>query len=130
MGILTTLGSIIAGKIIFYYMVDLVQKGIKYFSGKQNYKSAIKEILESISANKSFANDVSKIMDVKRGLDRGTSDSIIKMPIVQSEIEKVINKSKGELDKTELENQLKNILVKSWSDLSDKALDKVKKDIK
>jgi hypothetical protein len=111
-------------------MVDLVQKGIKYFSGKQNYKSAIKEILESISANKSFANDVSKIMDVKRGLDRGTSDSIIKMPIVQSEIEKVINKSKGELDKTELENQLKNILVKSWSDLSDKALDKVKKDIK
>lgn len=130
MGILTTLGSIIAGKIIFYYMVDLVQKGIKYFSGKQNYKSAIKEILESISANKSFANDVSKIMDVKRGLDRGTSDSIIKMPIVQSQIEKVINKSNGELDKTELENQLKNILVKSWSDLSDKALDKVKKDIK
>lgn len=130
MGILTTLGSIIAGKIIFYYIVDLVQKGIKYFSGKQNYKYAIKEILESISANKSFANDVSKIMDVKRGLDRGTSDSIIKMPIVQSQIEKVINKSKGELDKTELENQLKNILVKSWSDLSDKALDKVKKDIK
>lgn len=130
MGILTTLGSIIAGKILFYYIVDLVQKGVKYFSGKQNYKSAIKEILDSLSANKSFADDVSKIMDIKRGLDRGTADSIVKMAIVQTQIEKVIDKSKGELDKTELENELKNILIKSWSDLSVKALDKVKKDIK
>ena len=129
MGILTTLGSIIAGKILFYYIVDLAQRGIKYFSGKQNYKSVIKQILDSLSANKSFANDVSKIMDIKRGLDIGTADSIVKMAIVQTHIEKVIDKSKGELDKTELENQLKNILVKSWSDLSDKSLDKVKKDI-
>jgi hypothetical protein len=118
------------GKIIFYYIVDLVSKGIKYFSGKPKYKEAVKQILDSLSANKSFAADVSKFIDMKRGLDRGTSDSILKMPIVQTHIEKVIDKSNGELDKTELENELKNILIKSWSDLSVKAIDKVKKDIK
>lgn len=129
MGILTTLGSIIIGKIIFYFIVDLVDRGIKYFSGKTNYKPAVKEILDSLSASKSFAKDVSKFIDMKRDLDRGAADSIIKMPIVQNQISKVIDKSKGELDKTELENELKTIFIKAWSDLSTKAIEKVKKDI-
>lgn len=117
------------GKIIFYYIVDLVSKGIKYFSGKPKYKEAVKQILDSLSANKSFAADVSKFIDMKRGLDRGAADSVVKMPIVQTNIQKVI-KNNSEIDKTELENELKNILMKSWSDLSVNAVEKVKKDIK
>jgi hypothetical protein len=51
------------------------------------------------------------------------------MPFVQTNIQKVIKNSDNEIDETELENEFKNILMKSWSDLSNKALDKVKKDI-
>ncbi len=38
----------------------------------------------------------------------------------------------GELSETEIENQLKTILIKSWNDTSitDKAVEKVKKDLK
>ena len=130
MGILTTLGSIIVGKIIFYFIVDLVDRGIKYFSGKTNYKPAVKEILDSLSANKTFAKDVSKFIDMNKDLDKGTADRIVKMPIVQTQILKVIEKSNDTLDKTELENELKTIFIKAWSDLSTKAIEKVKKDIK
>jgi hypothetical protein len=36
----------------------------------------------------------------------------------------------GELTETELENELKTILIKSWGDLGNKAVDKIKKDLK
>ena len=52
------------------------------------------------------------------------------MGFVQNQIKKVVDSAKGEIDQTELENQLKTILIKSWTDLGDKAVDKVKKDIK
>lgn len=130
MGILTTLGSIIVGKIIFYFIVDLVDRGIKYFSGKTSYKPAVKEILDSLSASKTFAKDVSTFIDMNKDLDRGTADRIVKMPIVQTQVLKVIEKSNDTLDKTELENELKTIFIKAWSDLSTKAIEKVKKDIK
>ena len=38
--------------------------------------------------------------------------------------------SNGEIDETELKNQLKTILVKSWSVHSGDAIEKVKKDLK
>jgi hypothetical protein len=117
------------GKIIFYYIVDLVSKGIRYISGKPKYKNELKQIFDSLVTTKSFATDMSKFIDMKRGLDRGAADSIVKMPIVQTNIQKVI-KNNSEIDKTELENELKNILMKSWSELSVNAVEKVKKDIK
>ena len=49
-GLLTTLASIIIGKIIFYYMVNLVEKGMKYFQGKPNYKKQVKDILAFLYA--------------------------------------------------------------------------------
>ncbi len=118
------------GKIIFYYIVELVSKGIRYISGKPKYKDELKEIFDSLATTKSFATDMSKFIDMKRGLDRGAADSIIKMPLVQTNIQKVIKNSDSEIDKTELENEFKNILMKSWSDLSVNAVEKVKKDIK
>jgi hypothetical protein len=118
------------GKIIFYYIVELVSKGIRYISGKPKYKDELKQIFDSLASNKSFATDMSKFIDMKRGLDRGAADSIIKMPFVQTNIQKVIKNSDNEIDETELENEFKNILMKSWSDLSVNAVEKVKKDIK
>jgi predicted small metal-binding protein len=42
------------------------------------------------------------------------------------------DKTNGELSETELENQLKTIILKSWNDssITDNAVEKVKKDIK
>lgn len=124
------MGSIIIGKVVFYYLYDLVRRGLDYFSGKPNYKNAVKSVLDSMANNKRIADDISKIIDPQRGLDSIGADKIVKMGFVQSNIQKVINKSKDKLDKTELENQLKTIISKSWNDLGNKAVDKVKNDLK
>ncbi len=83
-----------------------------------------------MAKNKGLANEISKMIDPKRGIDNTTVDKIVKMGYVQNSIQKIMSKDKDGLDKTELENQLKTIIVKSWNDLSDKAIDKVKNDLK
>jgi len=130
--IMVTLGAFIIGKIVFYYMWDLVDKGMKYFTAKPDYKKPVTNILDTLSNNKNFINDVTKLIDQKRGIDSSTADKIVKLPYAQTQIIKVIDSTNGELDKTEIENQLKTIFFKSWSDksITDKAIEKVKKDIK
>jgi mannose/fructose/N-acetylgalactosamine-specific phosphotransferase system component IID len=129
---MTALTGVILGKIIFYYIVELAERGIKYFSGKPNYKEAVKKILDSIANNKNVIDEISKMIDSKRGLDSTTAEKIIKMGYIQTQIIKMVDSTNGELNQTELENQLKTIMVKSWSDTSitDKVVNKVRKDIK
>ena len=129
---MVTLGAFIIGKIVFYYMWDLVDRGMKYFTAKPDYKKPVTNILDTLSNNKSFINDVTKLIDQKKGIDSSTADKIVKLPYAQTQIIKVIDGTNGELDKTEIENQLKTIFFKSWSDksITDKAIEKVKKDIK
>jgi hypothetical protein len=129
---MVTLGAFIIGKIVFYYMWDLVDRGMKYFTAKPDYKKPVTNILDTLSNNKSFINDVTKLIDQKKGIDSSTADKIVKLPYTQTQIIKVIDGTNGELDKTEIENQLKTIFFKSWSDksITDKAIEKVKKDIK
>ncbi len=122
------MGSIIIGKVIFYYLYELARKGITYFSGKKEYKEAVKKVLDNLS-DKKVSDNISKIVDSKRGIDMGTANEIVNMGVVQNQIKKVVDSAKGEIDQTELENQLKTILIKSWAELGDKAVDKVKKDI-
>jgi hypothetical protein len=124
------LGSIIIGKVVLYYLYDLVKMGMKYFSEKPKYKIPITKILDALSNNKKVADDISKMIDPKKGIDNVTAEKIVKMGYVQNSIEKTICKDNGELDKKELENELKTIISKSWNDLSDKAVDKVKNDLK
>jgi len=130
--IMVTLGAFIIGKIVFYYMWDLVDRGMKYFTAKSDYKKPVTNILDTLSNNKNFINDVTKLIDQKKGIDSSTADKIVKLPYAQTQIIKVIDDANGELDKTEIENQLKTIFFKSWSDksITDKAIEKVKKDIK
>ena len=130
--IMVTLGAFIIGKIVFYYMWDLVDRGMKYFTAKPDYKKPVTNILDTLSNNKNFINDVTKLIDQKKGIDSSTADKIVKLPYAQTQIIKVIDGTDGELDKTEIENQLKTIFFKSWSDksITDKAIEKVKKDIK
>ena len=113
---------------LFYYFIDLVDKGIKYLTAKKEYKKPVEDILNNLSNDNSFIDRVSDILDTKRGIDNTTADKIIKLPFVQNEISKNI----GDLDRTELENQLKTIFLKSWADksITDRAIEKVKKDIK
>jgi len=124
------LGSIIIGKVVFYYLYELVKGGLNYFSGKPNYKEPVKKILDSLSNNKKFVDDMSKMINPQRGMDNSTIDKIVKMPLVQSQISKQVGVKNSNIDKTEIENQLKTIISKSWNDLSSKAIDKVKNDLK
>ena len=103
---------------------------MKYFSEKPKYKIPISKILNSLANNKKVADDISKMIDPKKGIDNTTADKIVKMGYVQDSIQKTIGKDTDGLDKKELENELKTIISKSWNDLSDKAVDKVKNDLK
>ncbi len=103
---------------------------MKYFSGKPQYKNSVSKILDSMAKNKGVVDEMSKMIDPKRGIDNTTADKIVNMAYVQNSIQKIMSKDKDGLDKTELENELKTIIIKSWDDLSDKAIDKVKNDLK
>jgi hypothetical protein len=77
-------------------------------------------------------NDIAKLLDSNDGINNGVADRIVKMGYVQTQIIKMSDSTNGELDENELKNHLKTALVKAWDDrgLTDKAVEKVKKDIK
>jgi len=112
--------------------MDLVEKGIKYLTAKKDYKEPIQKILTSLSNNDNFIDNVSDMVNAKKGIDNSTADKIVKLPYVQTQIIKMVDSTNGKLNETELENQLKTIFLKSWMDksITDKAIEKVKKDIK
>ena len=130
MGIISALSSIIIGKIIFYYLYELAKKGMNYFSGKSDYKDAVKKILDSISTNKNVIVDISKIVDESGEMDNAAADKILKLGYIQTQIIKMVDSKNSEIDETELKNELKTILIKSWNDLGNKSVDKVKKSLK
>jgi hypothetical protein len=113
-------------------MVDLAQKGMKYFQGNQTYKKEVKQILDSISNDKKTISDIAKMVDPKKGIDNTITDKIVNLPYVKTQIIKMSDSTNGELSETELENQLKTIILKSWNDssITDSAVEKVKKDLK
>ena len=127
LGILATLSSIIIGKIVFYYITDLVQKGIKYFNGSKETEKEIEGILNKLESNKKFISDITEYIEKGNGINTSTADKIVKSEFIQSLIKKVDNE---DVDKTDLENGLKNIFLKAWSNDKDTAIEKVKKDIK
>jgi hypothetical protein len=108
----------------------LGEKGMRYFQGKPNYKKEVKNILDSISNNKNVIEDISKIIDPKKGIDNSTAEDIVNMGYIKTQIIKLVDGTNGELDETELKNQLKTILIKSWTPMSNVAIEKVKKDLK
>lgn len=124
------MGSIIIGKIIFYYVSGLVMNGMKYFQGKPDYKKEVKDILESMSNNKSVISEMSDMIDSKSGMDATTAEKVLNIGYVKSLIIKTVDKSNGDIDETELKNQLKTILIKTWSSSIGTAIEKVKKDLK
>ena len=77
-------------------------------------------------------NDIVKLLDSNDGINNGVADRIVKMGYVQTQITKMSDSTNGKITETELENQLKTIFLKSWADksITDKAIEKVKKDIK
>ena len=101
---------------------------MKYFQGKPNYKKQVKDILDSISNNKKVIDNISKIIDPKTGIDNGTAESIVNIGYIKTQIIKSVDASNGEIDETELKNQLKTILVKSWSVHSGDAIEKVNRE--
>ena len=65
---MAVLGSFIIGKIIFYYIMELVDKGMKYLTAKSDYKEPVSKILTSLSNNESFIDKVSDMIDSKKGI--------------------------------------------------------------
>jgi len=113
-GIFITLAIAIIFKIIFYFIIVLIDKIIlKYFT-KPNYIFIVKNILNNLSNNKQFISDVSKMIDSDNGIDYDTSSNIISMCIVQNFIQSEMNSSEIKFDKEEIEEGLKLIFLKSW----------------
>jgi SOS response regulatory protein OraA/RecX len=127
LGILATLSSIIIGKIAFYYITDLIEKGVKYFNGSKETEKEISGILDKLESNKKFISDVTEYIEKNNGVNDAAADKMVKSAYVQSLIKKVDNDN---VDKADLESGLKNIFLKAWSNDKDTAIEKVKKDIK
>ena len=127
LGILATLSSIIIGKIAFYYITDLIEKGVKYFNGSKETEKEISGILDKLESNKKFISDVTEYIEKNNGVNAAAADKMVKSAYVQSLIKKVDNDN---VDKADLESGLKNIFLKAWSNDKDTAIEKVKKDIK
>ena len=127
LGILATLSSIIIGKIAFYYITDLIEKGVKYFNGSKETEKEISGILDKLESNKKFISDVTEYIEKNNGVNDAAADKMVKSSYVQSLIKKVDNDN---VDKADLESGLKNIFLKAWSNDKDTAIEKVKKDIK
>lgn len=126
------MGTILIGKIIFYWVVELAQRGYRYFNGGKDSTEAVKKILDTLSDDKKFINDVSNMIDTKKGIDDTTAKKMVKLPIVQTLIKKVVDSYNGRITDTEIEKGLQNIFLKAWSDnsITNKAIEKVKNDIK
>ena len=127
LGILATLSGIIIGKIAFYYIGELVAKGIKYFNGSKETEKEISGILDKLESNKKFISDVTEYIEKNNGVNDAAADKMVKSAYVQSLIKKVNNDN---VDKADLESGLKNIFLKAWSNDKDTAIEKVKKHIK
>ncbi len=120
------------GKVVIYFIYELAKKVGNYINGSSEYKKAVTKILESISNNKQAMNDIAKLLDSNDGINNGVADKIVRMGYVHTQIIKLVDSTNGELDETELKNHLKTALLKAWEDkgLTDRAVDKIKKDIK
>ncbi len=125
---MTTLATILLGKIMFYWFITLVDKAVKFFSKDVNKQTIIK-ILDKLSKNKSFINDVSKNVDVKTGINKSMADKIVSMAAVQSAINSTITKDEN---RKNIETELKNVFLKAWNDTSimNPIVSKVKTDMK
>jgi len=112
--------------------MDLAIKGMQYFQGKSEHKDDVKKVLDSISNDKKTISDIAKMVDPKKGIDNGTVNKIVNLPYVKTQIIKMSDKTNGKLSETELETELKTIILKSWNDssITDNAIEKVKKDLK
>ena len=122
----------ILGKVVFYFFYELAKKAGNYINGTPDYKKAVIKILESISNNKSVMEYITKMLDSNDGITNNVADRIVNIPYVQTQILKMVDSTNGKLDETELTNHLKTAMLKAWDDkgLTDKAAEKVKKDIK
>jgi len=130
-GLLSLMTVAIIGKVIFYYFIQLVDKGMKYFSSDdKKLEVVVKKILKELSDNKSFIDDVTNMINKNKGIDQVTANKILKMGYTQDLIKKYT--AKGDIDKNKLENELKTIFFKSWEDSNvvSTITDKIKNDIK
>jgi hypothetical protein len=130
-GILSFITLTIISKIIFYFFVQLVEKGMKYFSSDdKKLEVIIKKILKGLSENKSFIEDVTNMINKNKGIDQVTAGKILKMGYTQDLIKKY--NSKEEVKTSDIETELKTIFYKSWADSNvvSNISDKIKNDIK
>jgi hypothetical protein len=130
-GLISLMTVAIIGKIIFYFFVQLVDKGMKYVSSNdKNLEAIVKKILKELSDNKSFIEDVTNMINKNKGIDQVTAGKILKMGYTQDLIKKY--NSKEDFKNSDIENELKNIFYKSWADSNvvSNISDKIKNDIK
>jgi rubrerythrin len=127
-GILSTIFSIILGKLIFYWIGLLKVKIDKLTGFTKTTKDVIKDITNELSNNKSFFKNVEDLLKANNGtINVQSAQKIVKF----SEVQKLIDKyTKGQEDifSTDVEDGLKKIFIDAWTDRG--LMDKIKNDIK
>lgn len=69
-------------------------------------------------------------MGNKTDIDDSMASKIVKLPYVQTQIIKLVDSTNGGVTHNDLENGLKTIIYKTWYQNSEKALERVKKDLR
>jgi hypothetical protein len=115
LGILRIIISIIIGRIILYFLYTTIEKILKYFSKKTDYKKALKNIFDMLAENENFTNEAAKLISDETRINKKEAVAIINLEIVQRVIIRVIEESKDKIEKTELENLLMERLIKAFT---------------
>jgi aldehyde:ferredoxin oxidoreductase len=115
LGILRTIIIIIIGKIILYFLYTAIEKILKYFSKKTDYKKALKKIFDILAENENFPKEAAKLISDETSINKKEAAAIINLEIVQRVIIRVIEESKDKIEKTELENLLMERLIKAFT---------------
>lgn len=118
-GILTTLSLFIISRIIFYFIIVYVEKIYTRYFMKPSYKIIIKNILDRLSNNQQFISDVSSMINIDNKKDEKIYLNIISLEVVQELILSEIETSDIKLNKSEIENQLKLIFIKSFGSIDE-----------
>jgi len=129
-GLLQLMMIAILGKVVFYFLIELVDRGIKYFTGEsKEHKMITKDILGELKENQAFVKQVTKIINDTDRFTTKTAKEIVNLRAVSAAINKRV---KEESDRKKIKEQIEKIFYNTWNDSNvlSRISTNIKKDIK
>ncbi len=113
-GIFSTVGMILLGRVILYFLIIFIEKIVNRYFTKPNYKSIVSKILDDLQKNDQFISEVTNLMNSDNEIDQETALSIVSLAVVQDLIQSEIDNSKIKLDKAQIESYLNSTFLRAW----------------